>query len=255
MTFGPASYGDAFADVYDDWYADVSDVAGTVARVARLAEVAGGGPVLELGIGTGRLALPMAAAGLEVHGIEASAAMVERLRAKPGGAPLPVAVGDMADVATVAPGGPYAVVLVAFNTFFNLATPAAQVRCLAGVAAVLAPGGALVVEAFVPADPPPLGGALAVRSVEAGRVVLTASVTEPDGRTVTGSHVELADGSRPRLRPWRLRMATPAELDALAGRAGLVLAERHAGWRGEPFHDASGQHVSVYREAAGRTPP
>lgn len=255
MTFGPASYGDAFADVYDEWYADVSDVAGTVARVARLAELAGGGPVLELGIGTGRLAVPLAAAGLEVHGIEASAAMVERLRARPGGAPLPVAVGDMADVATIAPGGPYGVVLVAFNTFFNLATTAAQVRCLAGGAAVLGPGGALVVEAFVPADPPPVGGALAVRSVEVGRVVLTASVTEPDGPTVTGSHVELTDGDRPRLRPWRLRMATPAELDALAGAAGLVLDERHAGWRAEPFDDRSGQHVSVYRKAAGRTAP
>lgn len=249
MTFGPASYGDAFADVYDDWYAGVSDVAGTVARVAALAA---GGPVLEIGIGTGRLALPLAAAGCEVHGIDASTAMVDRLRRKPGGGDLPVAVGDMADVARLAPGGPYAVVLVAFNTFFNLVTAADQQRCLAGVAAVLRPGGAFVVEAFVPVDAAPAGGALQVRAVEAGRVGLTASVTEPDGRTVTGSHVELTGGGV-RLRPWRLRMVTPAELDAMAEAAGLVLAERHAGWRGEPYGPGSGEHVSVYRQAGGRT--
>lgn len=249
MTFGPASYGDAFADVYDDWYAGVSDVAGTVARVAALAT---GGPVLELGVGTGRLALPLVAAGCEVHGIDASHAMVERLRAKPGGAAVPVAVGDMADVAAVAPGGPYAVVLVAFNTLFNLATVGDQRRCLAGVASVLAPGGALVVEAFVPADPAPAGGELALRGVDAGRVAVVATVTDPDGRTVTGSHVELtADGAR--LRPWRLRMVPPADLDAMAEAAGLVLAARHAGWRGEPFGPGSGQHVSVYRRAGGRT--
>jgi SAM-dependent methyltransferase len=251
VSFGPASYGDAFADVYDDWYAGASDVAGTVARVAALAA---GGRVLELGIGTGRLALPLAAAGCEVHGVDASRAMLDRLRAKPGGDALPVGVGDMADVATVAPGGPYAVVLVAFNTFFNLTTEADERRRLAGAAAVLAAGGAEVLEALVPADPPPVGPALHPRDVDLDRVVLTVSDTAPDGRTVTGAHVEL-DAAGPRLHPGRLRHAPPAELDGMAAGARLVLAQRHAGWRGEPFGPASGAHVSVYRRAPGRTPP
>ncbi|MEY2570667.1 MAG: hypothetical protein QOE63_1017, partial [Acidimicrobiaceae bacterium] len=88
-----ASYGEGFADVYDDWYADVSDVDATVERIVA---IAGGGRVLELGIGSGRLALPLAAQGIDVWGIDASPAMVDRLRAKPGGGALPVAIGDMA---------------------------------------------------------------------------------------------------------------------------------------------------------------
>ncbi|MDP8987176.1 MAG: class I SAM-dependent methyltransferase, partial [Actinomycetota bacterium] len=122
--FDASTYGERFADVYDDWYGDVSDVDATVEAVARLA---GDGPVLELGIGTGRLALPLKAAGLEVHGIDASPAMLERLRAKPGGEAVPVVIGDFADVAVEVPGG-FAVVLVAYNTLFNLGSAAAQRR-------------------------------------------------------------------------------------------------------------------------------
>jgi SAM-dependent methyltransferase len=251
-TFGPASYGDAFAEVYDDLYPAVSDVDGTVARMVALA---GAGPVLELGIGTGRVAVPLAAAGCEVHGVDASAAMVDRLAAKPGGERIVVAVGDMADVAAVAPAGPgaYAGVLVAFNTLFNLPTEADQRRCLAGVATVLRPGGVLAVEAYVPADAPPVGGMVAVRSIGPGRVVLTASVTEPDGRTTTVAHVDLDDGRPLRVRSWPMRVASPAELDAMAEAAGLVLAERHAGWRGQPFGPSSTDHVSVYRRPGGST--
>lgn len=252
MTFGPSSYGDAFAGVYDDLYADVSDVDGTVAVVAALA---GRGPVLELGIGTGRVALPLAAAGCEVHGIDASPAMVERLRAKPGGERVPVALGDMADAGSLAPAGPgaYAAVLVAFNTFFSLPTEADQRRCLAGVADVLRPGGAFVVEAYVPADAPPVGSVLAVRSIAPGRVILTASITEADGRTAAVAHVDLCDGGPVRVRSWPMRMVTPAELDAMAGTAGLVLHRRDGGWRGEPFDAASREHVSVFVRPPGRT--
>ncbi|HEX9992270.1 MAG TPA: class I SAM-dependent methyltransferase [Acidimicrobiales bacterium] len=254
MTFGPSSYGDAFAEVYDDLYGDVSDVAGTVATLAALA---GPGPVLELGVGTGRVAIPLAAAGCEVHGVDASRAMVDRLRAKPGGHAVVVAVGDMADVATVAPAGAdaYAAVLVAFNTFFSLPAEGDQRRCLAGVAEVLRPGGALVVEAYVPADAPPVGTAVAVRSIEPGRLVLTASITEDDGRTASVAHVDLRDGEVPRVRSWPMRMVSPGELDAMAATAGLVLDRRDAGWRGQPFGPASREHVSVYRRPAGRTRP
>src|SRR5690606_37624838 len=191
----PAAYGDAFADVYDDWYADVSDVAGTVEAIARLA---GGGPVLELGIGTGRLALPLAAAGVEVHGVDASAAMVARLRAKPGGDAVPVLVGDFAERLPAVDGG-FSVVFVAFNTFLNLVVPGAQQRCLELVAAALRPGGAFVVEAFVPADDPVASG-VDVRSVGTDEVVL--SVFKRDGDVVSGSLVSLSPADGVRLRPW-----------------------------------------------------
>jgi SAM-dependent methyltransferase len=240
----PAAYGDAIADVYDDWYADVSDVEGTVAAVAALAA---GGPVLELGIGTGRIALPLAAAGVEVHGVDASAAMLERLRSKPGGDALPTTVADFAERLPEVPGG-FAVVLVTFNTFLNLVAPGAQERCLALVRHVLRPGGVLVIEAFVPAaDPVPSG--VDVRSVGAEEVVL--SVFRSEGQVVQGSLVSLSPAGGVRLRPWAVLPRTPEELDDLAAAAGLSLESRHAGWRGEPNDELADRHVTVYRRGSG----
>lgn len=248
----PDAYGESFADVYDDWYGDVSDTPGTVTLLARLA---GDRPVLELGIGTGRLALPLAAAGVAVSGIDGSAAMVARLRAKPGGEALDVAIGDMADVHALAPppGVRFGLVFVAFNTLFNLTDVDDQRRCLAGVAARLAPEGCLVVEANVigagAAAPDPPREVVEVRTLAPDRVILSVSRADPVAQTVTGQFVELADGAPVRLRPWALRYAPPTELDAMAAAAGLELAERWAGWRGEPFTEASDHHVSLYRPA------
>lgn len=257
--YGPATYGERFADVYDDWYADVSDVAGTVARVVALAAGAGTGPgpgrpaVLELGAGSGRLALPLAAAGLDVWALDASPAMVGRLRSKPGAEAVHAVVGDMAGPAALdeSPAGPaprFAVALCAFNTFFNLTSTDAQRRCLRAVAARLAPGGRLVVEAFVP--PPGDEEAAAVGAVEPrhiglDEVVLTVSRLDPAARTVTGQHVSLSEAGV-RLRPWVLHYVTPDGLDELAEQAGLVLIARHAGWREEPFTADAPTHVSTY---------
>src|SRR4051812_36640151 len=138
------TYGERVAGFYDGWYAAKSPTA----AVAFLADLADGGPVLELGIGTGRIALALRERGVDVHGIDASPAMVAQLRDKPGGDVIDVAIGDFA--AVDAPGGPYAVVYVAFNTFFALLTQAEQVRCFANVARVLRPGGRFVTELFVP---------------------------------------------------------------------------------------------------------
>jgi SAM-dependent methyltransferase len=124
--YDASTYGDRFADVYDRWYADVSDVDGCVSRVA---ELAGDGPVLELGVGSGRLAIPLARRGVEVHGLDASRAMLDRLAAKPGGELVRTVLGDMAEIALDDPP-PFAVVLVAFNTLFNLTTEAAQRACV-----------------------------------------------------------------------------------------------------------------------------
>jgi SAM-dependent methyltransferase len=244
--YGPASYGDAFADVYDEWYADASDVDATVDALVQLA---GDGPVLELGIGSGRIALPLAARGVEVHGIDASTAMLDRLRAKRGDASLPVAVGDMADVdLSSLPDAParFAVVLVAFNTFFNLVDDGAQARCLARSCAVLAPGGRVVVEAYVPevgeASP---RGAVHLRSLGRDGVVLTVTRGAPGDPLVLGEHLEV-DERGIRSRPWRVRLASPEDIDAMAQAAGLRLAERWATWRGEPYREGDPVHVSLY---------
>jgi SAM-dependent methyltransferase len=243
----PSSYGDTFADVYDDWYGAVSDVAATVDTVIGLAA---GGPVLELGIGTGRLALPLAASGVEVHGVDASPAMVERLRAKPGGAAIPVMIGDFADASPEVPGG-FSVVLAAYNTLFNLTSADAQRRCLAGVARRMRPGGCLVVEAFVPGpEPGGVTGAVTPSAIDADRVVLQVTRRDPSTQSIDGSVVSITEAGI-RLRPWHIRYAHPEELDDMAGAAGLTLVARHGGWHGEPFGADSSHHVSVYRAANG----
>ena len=244
--YDASTYGDRFAEVYDDWYGDVTDVA---ACTARLAALAGGGPVLELGVGSGRLAVPLAQLGVDVHGIDASAAMVERLRAKPGGDRVTVTIGDMSELALADPP-PFSVVFVAFNTLFNLATEAEQRRCLHRVTELLAPGGFLVVEAFVPRDDVATGAeaSVAPRHIAADEVVLTVSRVDRGEQTITGQHIHLReDGIR--LRPWHLRYLSPSQLDALATDAGLTLATRAAGWGDEPFTASSSVHVSSYRRA------
>jgi SAM-dependent methyltransferase len=258
--FGPASYGDAFADVYDDWYAEITDVPACTATVAALArEVAGRerARVLELGVGTGRLALPLAAAGLDVRGLDASTAMLERLAAKqagPGSTTWPV-LGVRADMVDPTmprrPGEAAApapdLVLCAYNTLFNLAGPEAQQRCLAGVGDLLAPGGRFVVEAFVP---PAAGAAdddvVRVRHLRADAVVLSASIHEPAEQRIEGQYIEVRESGN-RLRPWSVRYLTPHQLDEAGARAGLALEHRWAGWDRRPFGEGATDHVSVYR--------
>ena len=254
MLHDPSRYGEAFADVYDDWYADSFDTEGAVAMLTGLA---GPGPVLELGVGTGRLALPLADAGLTVVGLDASPAMFEQLTAKPGAAGVHTLLADMAEVGPAVaaaaaagddiPTAGYRLVFCAYNTFLNLDTEDAQRRCLAGCADLLAPDGAVVIEAYVPAPPEGVPRtSLDVARVTTDAVVLTATEHDPVAQVVTGQHVELRDGTV-RLRPWRVRYLTPEQLDALAADAGLVLVDRWQDWRGTPFDDDSDTHVSVYR--------
>jgi SAM-dependent methyltransferase len=239
--FGPQGYGDSFADVYDDWYGAVSDVAATVAGLVRLG---GAGPLLELGVGTGRIARALAAAEVPVVGVDASAAMLARL---PRAERILVVQADMAAL-PLRPACGFRGAFAAFNTLFNLTTEAAQRACLAAVAAVLAPGGWLAVEAFVPGDPSGPPGALEVSRVEADRVVLLASRTDRASQVVTGQHVDITEGGI-RLRPWRIRYASPDQLDEMAASARLVLAERWGDWTGVSFDPAGPAHVSIYRKA------
>jgi SAM-dependent methyltransferase len=191
---------------------------------------------------------------VDVHGVDASQAMVDRLRAKPGGDEVDVTVADMAELPLPA-GSTYGVVFVAFNTFFNLPTEEAQLRCLTRVGQLLDPDGCFVIEAFVPRDDPDPSaptGAVTPRRITADEVVLTVSQVDPRAQTITGQHVHLRE-SGIRLRPWHLRYATPAQLDAMAARCGLGLVERHAGWADEPFGPDSSIHVSTYRPANVRS--
>jgi SAM-dependent methyltransferase len=247
--YGPNTYGDRFADVYDDWYADVSDAEGTVERVAALAAAAGGGPVLELGAGSGRLALPLAERGLETWAVDASPAMVSRLLAKPGGERVHAVVADMAELDLDGPP-PFAVVLCAFNTFFNLTSGGAQRRCLARVAGLLAPAGRLVVEAFVPPeDDETPKQSVQVKHIGLDDVVLMVSRIDPATHTIVSQHVQLSAEAGVRLRPSMLHYASPDQLDEMATEAGLHLVERTAGWRGEAFTATSAAHISVYAPA------
>jgi SAM-dependent methyltransferase len=241
--YGPETYGDRIAEVYDDLMPvdDQDDAA------AFLAGLAGEGPALELGIGTGRVALPLAAHGVEVHGVDASEAMIAKLRAKPGGADIPVTVTDMASLDDV--GGDYSLVYVLFNTFFAVLTQDDQVRCFEQVAERLRPGGSFVVQAFAP-DPNLLRQAsqVIVRDVGTDRVHLIATTRDLLGQMVSSTHV-IIDGQGTRLYPVVLRYAWPSELDLMARIAGLRLDERWGDWaRARPT--ATGSLVSVYRKPA-----
>jgi SAM-dependent methyltransferase len=247
--YDASTYGDRFADVYDDWYGDVTDVGACTERLAALAR---GGPILELGVGSGRLALPLAARGVKVHGIDASPEMLARLQGKPGAEAIHVTVGDMADLALVDPPE-FAVVFVAFNTLFNLTTAAAQQRCFERVATLLAPDGLFVVEAFVPADDDQgPRSSVTPRRISADEVVLSVSRHDERDQTITGQHLHITEAGI-RLRPWHLRYAGPLELDAMAEAAGLSLAWRHADWAETPFGPEAGAHVSGYRRGNVRT--
>ncbi len=242
--FAPDTYGESFADVYDRWYPDISDTEGTVAMLLALAT---SGLIIELGIGTGRLALPLVAAGKEVRGIDSSAAMIDELRKKPLAARIDVRIGNMADC-DLGSAGEADLVFVAFNTFFNLPTGEQQQACMHLVSEVLAPGGRFVLETFVPppaAELPTRG--LSTKSVELDQVVLTATQTNADAQTISGQHIELSnDGIR--LRPWLIRFASLEQLDAMAATAGLRLASRYGDWHKSPFGPTSESHVSVYEK-------
>lgn len=243
--YDETTYGERFASVYDEWYEGITDARSCASLVADLADLghdAGGGPVLELGVGTGRLAVPIAELGIEVVGVDASVAMLDRLAQKATGASVEGVLGDMVDP----PVGDrrFAVVLVAYNTLFNLVDPADQQRCLRNAARCLLPGGSVVVEAFVP-SPSSAADAVGVRTLTADRVVLSVSRTDPGHQEAMGQYIDIsAEGIA--LRPWHVRWTTPDQLDALAAEAGLVVADRWSDWERSPFGSDSSTHITRY---------
>jgi SAM-dependent methyltransferase len=239
--YDASTYGERIADRYDDIITErTSD---PDACVSFLADLAGGGPALELAIGTGRIAVPLAARGVAVSGVDISPAMVERLRAKPGGDAIPVTMGDFADVPV---DGRFPLVYLVVNTLFALLTQDDQVRCFANVAEHLSDDGIFVIECFVPdVGRFDRGQRVHVMDIGVDSVSLSVSKHDPLTQVVTSQEVTLRnDGTR--LDPVVVRYAWPAELDLMARLAGLRLRERWADWARTPFTANSASHVSVY---------
>ncbi|PZG05968.1 SAM-dependent methyltransferase [Micromonospora craterilacus] len=214
------------------------------AAVAFLGDLAADGPVLELAIGTGRVALPLAARGTAVEGVEASPEMVHKMRAKPGGDAIPVAIGDMADVPVT---GPYRMAYLVFNTLFNLVKAERQADCFRNVARVLVSGGAFVIEAFVP-DPADFDRNEQVQpwSVTEDSAAIRLHRYDREAQTFLRQTVTF-DGTGVHLHPFAMRYMWPQQIDELAEHAGFRLAERYADWDRTPFGPDSTSHISVYR--------
>jgi SAM-dependent methyltransferase len=245
--FEPSTYGDHIAPVYDEreagWAVDE-------AQLRFLKALAGKGPVLELGIGTGRVALPLAAKGLQVEGVDASRAMVAELRKKPEGRVLRVKIGNMARVDM---GTRYSLVYVVFNTFFHLTSQNDQVRCFDNAARHLKRGGYFVLETFFPdLSRFSRDQSVIAKEVEVDRVWAQFAVLERSEQRVT-SQDALLKGREVTLFPNQIRFAWPSELDLMARLSGLRPVGRYGGWDKRPFRaDTSAMYVSVYQRGGAR---
>ena len=236
--YSPEDYGERVAGVYDEWYSDYEPQA-----IDTLADLAQGGKALELGIGTGRIALPLSAKGVDVHGIDASESMISRLRSKAGGDRISVTQGNFAEVPV---DGKFALVYIVFNTFFMLPSQEEQVRCFRNIAEHLAPGGCFAIEVFVPD----------VTRFSGGQVNWATKVTDDEVLLDVGNHdaltqrvvnqkVVITEGNV-RLYPSQIRYCWPSELDLMAQLAGLRLRERWSNWKREPLTSESTKHISIY---------
>ena len=242
-------FGEHVAARYDESSADLFEPAAVDPVVDLLADLAGHGAALELGIGTGRIALPLAHRGIRVHGIDLSEAMVARLRAKPGAEQIDVTIGDFA---TTTVDGRFSVAYLVFNTIMNLTTQDGQVACFQNVAAHLEPGGCFVIEVMVPAlQRLPPGET--VRPFDMTPTHLGFDEYDVASQGLISHHYSVIDGNLD-VGSMRFRYVWPAELDLMARLAGMTLRERWSGWQREPFTSDSTSHVSVWEKPAARSP-
>jgi trans-aconitate methyltransferase len=240
-------FGEQIAARYDEDEAEMFEPSVVEPAVDFLAGLARGGAALELAVGTGRIALPLADRGVPVHGIDLSPAMVAELRAKPGGERIPVTIGD---ISTTRVDGVFALAYLVFNTIGNLTTQDEQVACFQNAAAHLEGGGCFVVEVGVPS----------VRRVPPGERMRVFDVSEEHvgidefdvaSQRLVSHHYSFRDG-RVELNSLPLRYVWPSELDLMARLAGMRLRERWSDWGREPFTSESTKHVSVWEKTAAR---
>jgi SAM-dependent methyltransferase len=245
MNVDDGYFGERVAARYDELYADMFEPAAVDEVASLLAGLAGGGRALELGIGTGRIALPLARRGVPVHGIDSSPAMVARLHDKPGGDAIGVTIGDFAATRV---DGTFSVAYLIFNTIMNLTTQAAQVACFGNVAAHLEPGGCFVIEVMVP-DLRRLPPGQQAVPFEVGPARWAFDVYDTATQAMSSNYVRLTHGCG-EYTSIPFRYVWPAELDLMAQLAGLRLRERWEGWTREPFTSESRQHVSIWAKPA-----
>jgi SAM-dependent methyltransferase len=232
-------FGERVAARYDESAADMFDPAVVEPVIDFLAELAGEGAALELGIGTGRIALPLAQRGIRVHGIDLSEAMVAKLREKPGAEQIDVTIGDFA---TTTVDGTFSVAYLVFNTINNLTTQDEQVACFQNVAAHLESRGCFVIEVGVLSREP-------LRVFDVSDTHVGIDEFDADTQRLVSHHFTLVDGRWERLSiPFR--SVSPAELDLMGRLAGMTLRERWSGWKREPFTSESTKHVSVWENPA-----
>lgn len=238
-SFDPRLYGARWADRYDEWHKGLMDDEGSVAA---LYDLAGDGPVLELGVGTGRVAVPLAERGVEVVGVDISSEMLAKLREKSSA----VTVVE-ADMTTVSLDREFALAYVAFNSVFVLETQEDQVRLFRNAAAHLRSGGRFALETQVVRPPGPERGKLTAVEIEPDRVMLTAGQVDP----VTGKHTGMwlsLEKDGPKFYPISGREVSHFEMDLMAQLAGLELESRWSNWQGAAFTAKSDLHISVYKK-------
>jgi SAM-dependent methyltransferase len=236
-------YGELWAEFYDDIFGSRDSLDGVVTTLQGLS---GSGRVLEFGVGTGRLALPLAARGVDVHGIDFSQPMLDKLHAKAGGAQVTTTLGDFTEIRV---DGDFSLVLLAFSAIFMLDSQEQQVRCFANAARHLEKGGVFVVEAFVPDHSRWIRGQnISVVRVEKDLVDLNAGVHDRAAQEIVYARIFLRE-SGITLLPTRLRYAWPSELDLMARLAGMRLRERWSNWQGAEFTSESEHHISIYELA------
>ena len=241
---GDGYFDERVAARYDESSSEVFAREAVEPAVDFLAALAGDGRALELGIGTGRIALPLAGRGVEVHGIDLSQAMVARLREKLGGEAIPVAIGDFA---TTRVDGAFSLAYLVFNTINNLTTQDAQVACFRNASAHLEPGGCFVIEVMLP-DLQRLPAGETIRPFTVTSTRLGFDEYDIVGQGLTSHHYSVTDGKL-RVNAIPFRYVWPAELDLMAQLAGMTLRERWSDWKREPFTAASTKHVSVWEKS------
>jgi SAM-dependent methyltransferase len=236
-------FNESIAAVYDDYEREEFNAEDIDATVAFLASLAGDGPALEFGVGTGRIALPLVQRGVPTNGIDLSRAMVAKLRAKPGGEDMDVAIGDFA---TASVEGSFVLVYLVCNTIMNLTTQDAQVACFRNAAAHLRPGGRFVIKVMVPElQRLPPGETMHV--FDASDTHWGVDEYDVANQGLVSHHFEEVDGHLERAS-MPFRYVWPSELDLMAQLAGMALRERWGGWRREPFTSDSRKHVSVWEK-------